>query len=90
MYNIYIYLYIDIMYIYIYDSIYIKHIIYTIHSDIAASRLTIHSATSQDVAAHYTLRDITGRCPISLPSMKATRDKLSQFLKVSHTSGCCS
>merc|ERR1711972_952640 len=24
-----------------------------------------------------------------LPSMKATRDKPSQFLKVSHTSGCC-
>merc|ERR1712211_45955 len=24
-----------------------------------------------------------------LPSMKATRDRPSQFLKVSHTSGCC-
>merc|ERR1712211_95375 len=24
-----------------------------------------------------------------LPSMKATRDKPSQFLKVSHTRGCC-
>merc|ERR1712228_139324 len=42
-------------------------------------------AASSFLSHEMTLPNMT----TPLPSMKATRDKPSQFLKVSHTSGCC-
>merc|ERR1711978_210461 len=43
------------------------------------------AAASSLRSQEMTLPNIT----TPFPSMKATRDKPSQFLKVSHTSGCC-
>merc|ERR1712037_727811 len=57
---------------------------------VARSRLTAHFFLPPEAASSLRSQEITlPNMTTPLPSMNATRDRPSQFLKVSHTSGCC-